>query len=321
MMAFDRITIGRKAKELGFVRDTFEKVCRLVDVLSFIESDQLLSSSLALKGGTAINLTIFDLPRLSVDIDLDYVKEESREGMFKDRDIISDRLTKYLTSSGYEISDKSKHFHALDSFVCRYNSSGGAWDNLKIEINYMLRRHVIPLSKRSIRIPWDMHKPMILCIDPLEIFSTKMVALADRTAVRDLYDISSMIRKGIITKDNIDLYRKCVAFYCVVSSDNDLSIFQKIDYDKITPYRIWTELDPVLSRSEKFDLPDSKNKVQEFIRNELVFSDKETEFSKLFALGQYRPDILFDDPEILSRIEAHPMALWKCKTIEKNIGN
>ncbi len=35
MMRFDRITLGRQAKELGFVRDTFEKVCRLADVLSF----------------------------------------------------------------------------------------------------------------------------------------------------------------------------------------------------------------------------------------------------------------------------------------------
>ena len=60
------------AKELGFVRDTLEKVCRLTDVLKFMESDELLSEEIALKGGTAINLTIFDLPRLSVDIDLDY---------------------------------------------------------------------------------------------------------------------------------------------------------------------------------------------------------------------------------------------------------
>ena len=39
MMRFDRITLGRQAKELGFVRDTFEKVCRLADVLSFMESE------------------------------------------------------------------------------------------------------------------------------------------------------------------------------------------------------------------------------------------------------------------------------------------
>ena len=83
MMQFDRISLGRQAKELGFVRDTFEKVCRLADVLSFMESDALLCDTLALKGGTAINLTIFDLPRLSVDIDMDYSKDTSREAMLQ----------------------------------------------------------------------------------------------------------------------------------------------------------------------------------------------------------------------------------------------
>jgi len=45
MMQFDRISLGRQAKELGFVRDTFEKVCRLTDVLSFMERDSLLSDT------------------------------------------------------------------------------------------------------------------------------------------------------------------------------------------------------------------------------------------------------------------------------------
>ena len=42
MMQLDRITLGRKAKELGFVRDTLEKVCRLTDILKFFETDELL---------------------------------------------------------------------------------------------------------------------------------------------------------------------------------------------------------------------------------------------------------------------------------------
>lgn len=73
-MQLDRMTLGRMAKKMGFVRDTLEKVCRLADVLKFMEDDELLSIGIAIKGGTAINLTIFDLPRLSVDIDLDYCK-------------------------------------------------------------------------------------------------------------------------------------------------------------------------------------------------------------------------------------------------------
>lgn len=49
-MQWDRITLGRMAKEMGFVRDTLEKVSRLADVLKFMEEDELLSQSLALKG-------------------------------------------------------------------------------------------------------------------------------------------------------------------------------------------------------------------------------------------------------------------------------
>lgn len=51
MTQIDRIALGRQAKKLGFVRDTFEKVCRLTDVLAFPENDALLSGTLALKGG------------------------------------------------------------------------------------------------------------------------------------------------------------------------------------------------------------------------------------------------------------------------------
>ena len=46
MMQWDRLTLGRMAKELGFPRDTLEKVCRLADVLRFMESDELFEKQL-----------------------------------------------------------------------------------------------------------------------------------------------------------------------------------------------------------------------------------------------------------------------------------
>lgn len=54
MTPYDRMTLGRQAKELGFVRDTLEIVHRLTDILGFLEQDETLRSCLALKGGTAI---------------------------------------------------------------------------------------------------------------------------------------------------------------------------------------------------------------------------------------------------------------------------
>ena len=54
---------------------------RLTEILTFLNTDTLTKDCLALKGGTAINLTIFDLPRLSVDIDLDFTQNIGREEM------------------------------------------------------------------------------------------------------------------------------------------------------------------------------------------------------------------------------------------------
>lgn len=79
MSKYDIIYLGKKAEELGFVRDTLEKVTRLADVLEYLNTNPILKESLALKGGTAINLTIFNLPRLSVDIDMDYLISNNRE--------------------------------------------------------------------------------------------------------------------------------------------------------------------------------------------------------------------------------------------------
>ena len=82
MYNYDKNYISQRATKFGFIRDTLEKVYRLADILEYINSDPMLKGKLALKGGTAINLTIFNLPRLSVDIDPDYLGNDSKEEMF-----------------------------------------------------------------------------------------------------------------------------------------------------------------------------------------------------------------------------------------------
>jgi hypothetical protein len=63
-----------------------------------------MKDCLALKGGIAINLTVFNLPRLSVDIDSDYSKDTDREGMYHDRETIFEDIEKYMISEGYQKS-------------------------------------------------------------------------------------------------------------------------------------------------------------------------------------------------------------------------
>lgn len=312
MMQFDRISLGRQAKELGFVRDTFEKVCRLADVLAFMESDPLLSGSLALKGGTAINLTIFDLPRLSVDIDLDFSKDVTREPMLAEREQIKEHIQKYMTASGYTLGLKSKQYHALDSFVYEYVNAGGMKDNLKIEINYMLRCHVLPVSRRLVHLPWNDRELTVLSVDPLEIFSAKTVALLNRAAPRDLYDMFNMQKYGLFDETQERLFRKCVMFYAAIASETAPERFDLNGTGNISAQKIKTDLIPVLRRGERFDLASAQEQVRNYLNDILKPEDTELSFWQAFSEGTYQPELLFDNTDILSRIEHHPMALWKC---------
>ena len=48
MIAYNKIELEKAAKQAGFVRDTFEKVLRLKEVLKYINSDAYLREHLAL---------------------------------------------------------------------------------------------------------------------------------------------------------------------------------------------------------------------------------------------------------------------------------
>jgi predicted nucleotidyltransferase component of viral defense system len=58
-----------QAEATGFRPDVLEKVAHLLGLLDGLNSHPFLKGKLVLKGGTALNLFIFDVPRLSVDID------------------------------------------------------------------------------------------------------------------------------------------------------------------------------------------------------------------------------------------------------------
>jgi len=59
MLEYTKAELTEKARKYNFVRDTIEKVLRLVDVLAYLNANPITKDNLALKGGTAINLTIF----------------------------------------------------------------------------------------------------------------------------------------------------------------------------------------------------------------------------------------------------------------------
>ena len=150
--------------------------------------------------------------------------------MLQEREQITDHIRKYMTASGYSLSPKSKQYHALDSFVFEYVNTGGMKDNLKIEINYMLRRHVFPVYRRAACLPWNEGKITVLSVDPMEIFSAKAVALMNRSAARDLYDMFNLQKYGLFDESQEAVFKKCIMFYSAIAAEN---VPEHFDFSRI----------------------------------------------------------------------------------------
>lgn len=312
MPIYNKVEIGRVAQQQGFVRDTFEKVLRLKEILRYLNEEEYLKEHLLLKGGTAINLTVFNLPRLSVDIDLDYTPNDTKVDMLEAREKITTLIKDYMEAEGYQLSQGSRLTHSLDAFYYQYQNAGGNRDMIKIELNYSLRAHILePVHRKILPEVFD-DDLMIRMVAPMEIFAAKGNALISRAAARDLYDWGNLIAKNLFV-DERDILRKCFAFYATISAETVNRDFDTSAIDSLKFGKIRRDLFPVLSRKDNFMLDERKQKAKDYITDLMQLTDQEQEYMDRFIAKEYVPELLFDDEEIVERIKEHPMALWKCQ--------
>lgn len=311
MFNYTKAELSEIANKQNFIRDTLEKVVRLSEVLDYINSNPIMKGCLALKGGTAINLTVFHLPRLSVDIDLDYCSEGNRDEMLEQRQKISEDLKKFMQTQGYSLNLRSRSRHSLDSFVFTYINLGGMKDNIKVEINYSLRSHLFELEDKPVLSDVILMEHLITVLSPVELFAAKINALLSRAAARDLYDTYNMIELDLFSKDEYEMLRKSVVFYTAISQEEIPERYDVNVIDRISIRKIRTDLLPVIQKGEFIELEKIKNRVKEFLSGLMVLTADEQDFLRKFREKKYCPELLFDDEQVIRRVSNHPMALWK----------
>ena len=146
MINLSQKNVVKMAKETNFIKDNVEKVMRLADILEFVFTSKW-KDKLVLKGGTAINLFYRELPRLSVDIDLDYIGD-TKEEMEKDKEELWNFLKMALFQKNYSLSPQSKRYFALDirstieSFLREMNVLGTCYTIILKEKSLILRTMV-----------------------------------------------------------------------------------------------------------------------------------------------------------------------------------
>ena len=174
------------------IEQYIRQVRLLVNVLPYIAREDCF----ALKGGTAINLFVRDLPRLSVDIDLAYIGFENRKTAFININNALQRITDDLNHANLR-ADLQKSSDNIAKIICRNANTA-----IKIEPNYTIRGYVYPPNKMTVRdkVQEKYGFASINVVSEAELFGGKICAALDRQHPRDLFDAKYLLANEGITK-------------------------------------------------------------------------------------------------------------------------
>ncbi|MHB0986638.1 MAG: nucleotidyl transferase AbiEii/AbiGii toxin family protein [Sulfuricella sp.] len=150
------------------------------------------SSRFALKGGTALNLFVQNLPRLSVDIDVvftDHVMEREAAFIAIGDDLQTAKAK--LERIGYSATIRKTQKGDEAKLLVTDQAS-----QIKIEVNFVFRGTLLPVVPRTlVRSARDLFTTSmelpVLAIP--ELYGSKLVAALDRQHPRDWFDVAAMM--------------------------------------------------------------------------------------------------------------------------------
>ena len=176
-----------------------------VRLLLSITPDVFANDIFAMKGGTAINLFVRDMPRLSVDIDVVYThwqhpREQALPAITAELNAIAGRVAKLgLTARTVASKDLG------DTKLLIENESS----QVKVEVNVVFRGTVLPTERRALTsrtalmFSAELEVPMLATA---ELYGSKLVAAMDRQHPRDLFDVWQMFESDGLTDVAVECF-------------------------------------------------------------------------------------------------------------------
>jgi hypothetical protein len=290
--------------------DKYEKQVRLLPYI--LECLEYLTPRnepyFAIKGGTALNFFIKELPRLSVDIDLTYCPISEREFALseirKGLQNLSERIKTRLLNAQCILYQNPEG----DKLFVRHNGV-----SVKVEPNGIVRGTVFPTQILPLCVEAQKFfntNINVRCLSEEDLYGSKICAALDRQHPRDLFDILPLMHSNEL-KDDIRL-----AFLVyVLSHPRPIAellnpSFQSLEKIYQTEFQGMTK-EPI--RIE--DLEQAREWLTKTIQNSLKLNERK--FLLSFKSGD--PDWqLIDWPKHIPQLPAVKWKLYNINQLRKN---
>ena len=308
-----------EAGATGFRADVLEKAAHLLGLLKAIRSHPLLGGKLALKGGTALNLFVFNVPRLSVDIDLNYVGAQSREAMLEERPRIEGAMQAVFSREDFEVRRMPEE-HAGGKWSLRYATASGQSGGIDVDLNYMYRVPLWPVTTMDSHSLGSWRATGIPVVDIHELAAGKLTALLARQKARDLFD-----SRLIFSIEGLDFERLRTAF--VVYGAMNRKDWRMVSAEDVAfdPRELSGQLLPALRTGGIQGIEAARyggmlvNECREALSALLPFNDAERAFLDLLLdEGKIDASILTSDKTLQERIQGQPLLEWKAQNVRRH---
>lgn len=170
-----------------------KQVALLLNVIPEVAKE----SCFALHGGTAINLFLRNMPRLSVDIDLTYIPVEDRAASFEAINLSLEKIKNTIEA----YIPFSKVIHQKELLKLHISNDEA---QIKLEVNQGMRGLIYPIEKRVLCEAAQQQFDIFCAIDVVaigQLYGGKLVAALDRQHPRDLFDVNLLLAKEGFTDE------------------------------------------------------------------------------------------------------------------------
>jgi len=260
----------------------------------------------ALKGGTAINLFVRDMPRLSVDVDLTWLPLEPRGAALENISEALRRIANAIRKSMSGTTVQETRAHGVDCVSKLTVSTVEA--TVKIEPNLVLRGAVLPSEERELCRPAEELFELSATASTLavaDLYGGKLCAALDRQHPRDIFDVKILMENEGIT----DEIRSAFVVY-LASHDRPMSeLLNPTRKDFRQAYeRQFSGM--VVERVEYDELVEVRERLIDTIRGTLTENEKKF----LLSIKQGQPDWNLMP---VAGIDQLPGIQWKLMNIRK----
>ena len=310
------LDLQSEAAATGFRPEILDKAIHLLQLLDAFQKNPYLKERIALKGGTALNLFVYDsIPRLSIDVDLNYIGSAERSVMLRERKDIEQFIKEIIVKEGFVLGRLPKQ-HAGGKMHMKYTSAMGRNANLQVDLIYTLRVPLWPVQMRNSCTLGSFQARDIPVLDIHELAAGKLCALFSRMAGRDLFDAHNLLKLTELDQERLRL-----AF--VVYGAFNRKDWRTVSPDDI-PYdqkEILDQLIPVLPANVVPDSGNTKDWIKHMVADcrdglssVLPFEQHELDFLNLvIERGIITPELLTKDSDLAERISQHPHLRWKAQ--------